>query len=531
MFSDFNSSDIKSAVWKSKDYPNGVDLKKIIYNGTMVWHAHIWQDATCTNPKTCSVCGVTDGEALGHLWDGGTVITSPSCTASGVTRYKCLRCSLLEDRDTPAALGHSWNTPTYAWQGYDKCVATRICRNDSSHPQTSTATYAAGRITSKITTPATCTTNGVMTYTATFPDSWAGTNTAIDTDTIKALGHNWYEPTYSWTDDYTACTATLTCKSDSSHVETVSARITSEITTPATYDAPGVRTYTAIFPIVDGLTNQTKTEVIPKLEKLKFELNSDSTGYTVRATSSDIPGAITIPDTYNGLPVESIPYRGFYNCTGITSLNISVPGLIMDKEAFANCTNMTDAYIELRSIGELAFSNCSNLSNVNLDTCSIIGVKAFDQCDNINVIDVYQDYWRLVPSDTSVTTNKLINTSGGDLCDALTPETSNYKWIAIGEPEPPILTGTLSGTQVNVNIINNNEFPLTARVSLILNGSTTLSESKIVGKNGSALVTRGISSTISSCTATVYFDDVPELSTTITMGNAEEEESSSSTVV
>lgn len=27
---------------------------------------HEWQEATCTNPKTCSACGETEGEALGH---------------------------------------------------------------------------------------------------------------------------------------------------------------------------------------------------------------------------------------------------------------------------------------------------------------------------------------------------------------------------------------------------------------------------------------------------------------------------------
>ena len=27
---------------------------------------HLWVDATCTSPKTCSKCNATDGEALGH---------------------------------------------------------------------------------------------------------------------------------------------------------------------------------------------------------------------------------------------------------------------------------------------------------------------------------------------------------------------------------------------------------------------------------------------------------------------------------
>ena len=30
---------------------------------------HTWSDATCASPKTCSVCGATDGEALGHSWE------------------------------------------------------------------------------------------------------------------------------------------------------------------------------------------------------------------------------------------------------------------------------------------------------------------------------------------------------------------------------------------------------------------------------------------------------------------------------
>ena len=31
-------------------------------------HEHSWTEATCTMPKTCTVCGETEGEALGHQW-------------------------------------------------------------------------------------------------------------------------------------------------------------------------------------------------------------------------------------------------------------------------------------------------------------------------------------------------------------------------------------------------------------------------------------------------------------------------------
>lgn len=33
---------------------------------------HTWTDAICDAPKTCSVCGVTEGWAIGHDWKDGT---------------------------------------------------------------------------------------------------------------------------------------------------------------------------------------------------------------------------------------------------------------------------------------------------------------------------------------------------------------------------------------------------------------------------------------------------------------------------
>ena len=43
---------------------------------------HQWQDATCTEPKTCSVCGKTEGEALGHDWDENSKCKRTGCDVS-----------------------------------------------------------------------------------------------------------------------------------------------------------------------------------------------------------------------------------------------------------------------------------------------------------------------------------------------------------------------------------------------------------------------------------------------------------------
>jgi hypothetical protein len=45
---------------------------------------HAWADATCVAPKTCTVCGETEGEALGHTPGAeATCTTAQTCTVCG----------------------------------------------------------------------------------------------------------------------------------------------------------------------------------------------------------------------------------------------------------------------------------------------------------------------------------------------------------------------------------------------------------------------------------------------------------------
>ena len=55
---------------------------------------HAWEDATCTEPKTCAKCGDTEGEALGHSWSDGSCTEAKTCTNCGATDGK--------------VTGHSW---------------------------------------------------------------------------------------------------------------------------------------------------------------------------------------------------------------------------------------------------------------------------------------------------------------------------------------------------------------------------------------------------------------------------------------
>lgn len=49
---------------------------------------HVWLDATCTAPKTCSLCGKTEGDPLGHDWLEATCLTPKTCSKCGETEGK-----------------------------------------------------------------------------------------------------------------------------------------------------------------------------------------------------------------------------------------------------------------------------------------------------------------------------------------------------------------------------------------------------------------------------------------------------------
>ena len=62
-------------------------------------HQHIWALASCTDARTCEICGETQGSALGHQWKEATCSAPRTCQRCGVT--------------VGSALGHQWKEATY----------------------------------------------------------------------------------------------------------------------------------------------------------------------------------------------------------------------------------------------------------------------------------------------------------------------------------------------------------------------------------------------------------------------------------
>lgn len=61
---------------------------------------HSWAEATCTEPRTCSVCGETEGEALGHTVEEWTVTKEASCSETGLEEGQCQTCGETVEQET-----------------------------------------------------------------------------------------------------------------------------------------------------------------------------------------------------------------------------------------------------------------------------------------------------------------------------------------------------------------------------------------------------------------------------------------------
>lgn len=128
---------------------------------------HTWVDATCTTPKTCSVCGTTEGEALGHT-EVSIPPVPPTCTEAGLTEgKKCSVCGEITFAPIPfPATGHTWSdweetiAPSCTTEGEEKRTCTRC---GATETQSIAATEHSYSVSNE--TDSTCTERGYIEYT------------------------------------------------------------------------------------------------------------------------------------------------------------------------------------------------------------------------------------------------------------------------------------------------------------------------------------------------------------------------------
>lgn len=187
------------------------DCKTTIQTGSSIpANGHKWgqwtttKKATCTEAgietRKCKKCGKTEEretKVLGHDWDNGVVTTPATCTENGVRTYTCKRDSRHTKQETIPKTEH---TPVPVPAKAATCTETGL--TEGSKCQTCGVTLVKQEVTpaldhdwdnGKVTTPATCTKDGVKTYTCKRDSSHTYTEAIPATDHM--YGKEVVEPT------------------------------------------------------------------------------------------------------------------------------------------------------------------------------------------------------------------------------------------------------------------------------------------------------------------------------------------------
>ncbi len=184
-----------------------------------------------------------------------------------------------------------------------------------------------------------------------------------------------------------------------------------------------------------------------EVDGIYYNINGTEATVTYKGTgydsfSNEYTGDVTIPCTvtYKGetYSVISIGEYAFYNCSGLTSIDIPNSIISIGNRAFTYCSGLTSVTIpnSVTSIGEHALSYCYGLTNVTIpNSVTSIGNGAFTYSSSLTSIDIPnsvttigEDVFSDCGSLTSVTIPNSVTTIGecafrgcGDLTSVTIP--------------------------------------------------------------------------------------------------------------
>jgi hypothetical protein len=135
----YNNGFLLKAEMQYHDFQDGL----CVYCG-LAGVSHVWVEATCTTPKTCSICGATAGEALGHSFQYSITVV-PTQTTEGALSGSCQNCDEVQAIVMPviSKAAYTWRTqsdPEQVGQG----IATYVWNDKTYGEQAFCETFRYG---------------------------------------------------------------------------------------------------------------------------------------------------------------------------------------------------------------------------------------------------------------------------------------------------------------------------------------------------------------------------------------------------
>ena len=407
---------------------NGVSVGSHVFEHSYSEPVYTWSEdnSTCTATKTCSECH----DIVTETADISTKTTDSTCTDEGLNTYTatfknsgfktqtktskisakghksvsannavaatcttdgkesdtvCSVCGVtLATGKTIAKTGHKYGTPTYTWSKDGKtCVAKRVCANNGTHIETESAT-----ITNKVKTPATYTTKGTTTYTATFKNTAFKAQTK-DIQNIPVLekltgsvvlsatsGTISYPAAGSFTVTSNKSNGTLSVKSSDPNVATATLDGNTVTVTPGTTAGSAIITVTSAattsYKAASATYNVTvKSGTLPITAKA-YSGTYDGNTHSASVTSS-VSGVTfkygTVKGTYNLTSMPTYTNAGtyvvYYQATkaGYTTFEGSVKTVIQ-KKATTTSLRSADGILYVTTTGNGTITAQSSDSNI-----------------------------------------------------------------------------------------------------------------------------------------------------------------------
>ena len=318
---------------------------------------HNWVDATCTSPKSCSVCKVTDGEKLPHNFTDGI-------------------CSECEENDPDykaysegLAYTLSTNGTYYSVTGIGTCTDTNIVIPDTYEglPVINIDAYAFQNC--KAITSVTISENVTRIGRSAFYGCSSLKNVYI-TDIAAwcniSFGDNASNPLFY------------------AHRLYLNGELITDLVIPE-----GVTTIPS-YAFYCNITSATIPDSVLSIGEYAFGGDSiqkeNGVSYVDRWVVDCDTSVETVVLRENTVGIASV---AFFNCTSLANITIPDNVTIIDTSAFDRCFSLTNVTIpdSVIRIGHFAFYECSALTSVTIGNgVTSIGMGAFYHCfDLINI--------------------------------------------------------------------------------------------------------------------------------------------------